>query len=103
MLLRQATSEGTAGAIDRAAVDAAVGAREVDVLEHALLLLALRQRMRARGAVRSDGDDLTRLDFAHGRRADDVERAGLGGEHGRVSERAHGERTPAARVARGEE
>ena len=81
-LPREPPTERAARAVDRAAEDAAVRAREVDVLEHA----ALRAPSSASGKIERspvvvDRDDLARLDIALVRRADDVERARLGREH----------------------
>ena len=59
--------------------------------------------MRRSHSLAIDDDDLAGFDIAQVRRADDVQRAGLGGEHEGVAELAHGERTPAARIANGHE
>ncbi len=103
MLAREPLAERAARAVDGAAVDAAVGTREVHVLEHAAPRLQLRQRMRRLHAVAVDRHDLSRLDVALVGGADDVERAGLGREDDGVAEPAHRQRPPAARIARGEQ
>src|SRR5207248_8298696 len=103
MLLRQPPAEGATGAIDRAAENAAVGAREVDELEDAALRFLSWKRMRRAHPPAVDDDDFTRLDVPEIGRADDVERAGLGGKNERVAELAHRKGTPSERVAHGHE
>ncbi len=76
------------------------GAGEVDVLENAGARGAARIGPVAFEAVCRDDDDLAVLDLAHELGADDVESAGLGGQHVGVAEAADDERTDADRIAR---
>jgi hypothetical protein len=56
--------------------------------------------MACANACRRRHDHFAILDVAHVLRADDVERAGLGGENGAAVEPAHHQRADAERVAR---
>src|SRR5918992_4464126 len=64
LLARQLATELTTRAIDGAPPDAAVGAREVDVLEDALARLLALQRERRSYTTPIDGDDLPALQVA---------------------------------------
>ena len=70
-----------ADVVDGAAADDGVGAGEIDVFEDARARRAQREGAVALDAVGGDDDDLAVLDLAHELGADDVERAGLRGEH----------------------
>ncbi len=99
----QSPAQRAARAVDRAAEDAAVGSREVDVLEDAAMRLALGKGEDAAHSGAVHGHDLAALHVTDVRGADDVEGARLGGEHHGVAEGPHHERPPPDRVARREE
>ena len=86
-LARELHAHLLANVVDVAAADDGVGPREVDVLEDARPRRSLREGTVALDAVGGDGDDLAVLDLAHELGADDVERAGLRGEHIGAAER----------------
>src|SRR6185503_20846164 len=100
---REPTSELAARAIDRAAENLAVRSREVDVLEYAFLRFELLEREDRSHARRVDGDDLTSLHLANQSGSQEVERAALRREDGRVAKLADHERTPSSRVAGGKQ
>ena len=98
-LERKLNAHLLANVVDAAAADDAVRAREVDVLEDARARRALREWAVAFDAVLGDDDDLAVLDLAHELGADDVERAGLGGEHVGFADAAQDQRTDTDGVA----
>ena len=85
--------------VDTAAEHVAVGPREIDVLEH-----ALGQRSGGNGLMErrplADDEDLARLDVAHVRGADQIERAGFRADNPGVAEPAEREGAEAVRIAR---
>ncbi len=85
--------------VDAGALDDAVGAREVDVLEDAEALVLRAERVVAVHAGVVDHDDLARLDVAHEVGADDVEAAGLGCQDVGVADLAQHQRADAVRIA----
>ena len=95
----QPAPEAAACAVHRSAEHAAVGPGEVHELEHALVQVRGGRELQRAHAARIDGNDLTGKHFANDSGADDVQGARLGGEHGRVPELPHHERSPAVRVA----
>ncbi len=80
-LARQFGADALAGLVDRGALDHAVGAGEVDVLEDAEAVGLLAEGLDAVHALVVDDDDLAGVDVADELGADDVERAGLAAEH----------------------
>ncbi len=90
------------GGVHPAAGDRGVRPGQVDVLEQAALGLGVGEPGRAQ-PVLVDGQQLARLDLAHERRADDVQRGGLARHHPAALEPAEHERAHAVRVARGVE
>ena len=80
-LARQLGADALARLVDRRALHHAVGAGEVDVLEDAEAALVAAEGLDAVHARAVDDDDLARLDVAHELGADDVEGAGLAGQH----------------------
>ena len=99
-LARELRADPLAHLVDAGALDDRIGAGEIDVLEDAEARAA-PARTGLRDSMPSLGDDdhLARLDLAHEPRADDVERAGLGGEHRRAVEIAEQQRAHAERIA----
>src|SRR5688500_20136368 len=83
-LARQPAAQLPTGAVHRSAEDAAVGTREVDVLEDALPRLARLEPRGGADAVGGHLHDLAGLDLALRACADDVERAALRREDRRV-------------------
>ena len=102
MLLRQAAPEALPRRGDAAAEDHRVGAGEVDVLEDAGCRDREREAVR-RDALAGQPHDLARLDVALVLRADQVEGAGLGGDHGRALADAQRQRADAVGIAGGED
>src|SRR5690606_29964740 len=99
LLLREPSPKRTTRTVHVATEDPRVRTREVHVLEDAALQLrGGADAGRAHLSVRADRDDLAGIHLALDRRADDVERAGLGGEYVRAIEAAHHQRAPTARV-----
>ena len=87
-----------------AAVDLRIGARRVEVLEHAERLLPAAVRGIVLDAVFGDDEHFARLDLAHLVPPNRVERAGLGSDQiAPVVALAEAERAEAVRVARGDE
>ena len=80
-LARQFGADALARVVDRRALHHRIGPREVDVLEHAEPLARAAERLDAVHALVVDHDDLAGLHVAHEVGADDVERAGLAGQH----------------------
>ena len=80
-LARQLGADALAGVVDRRALHHRIRPGEVDVFEHAEPLAAAAERLDAVHALVVDDDDLARLHVAHEFGADDVERAGLAGQH----------------------
>ena len=89
--------------VDVAAVHDRVGAGEIDVLEDAGPHGLTRREADRFDALVRDDDDLAVLDVAHEAGADDVERAGLGGEDVAAVELAEHERADAERIARADQ
>ncbi len=89
-LARQLAAELLPHLVDVAPEDLAVGTREVDVLEHAVVRLgaAANGRTDSRPFALVDDDDLAGLDLAHVGGVDQIERAGLGRDHHGVADRA---------------
>ena len=96
---RQLGADCLAHFIDRSAVDDAVGAREIDVLENARPRQGGGERAIAFHAGIVDQHQLAGLDVADILGADDVERDRLRGEDHRLAELAHHQRANAERVA----
>ena len=86
------------GGVHAAAGDRGVRPGQVDVLEDAALGLG-RGEARAAQAVGVDRQQLAGLDLADERRADDVQRGGLAGDHPAAVEPAEHQRAHAVRVA----
>ncbi len=76
---------------------------EIDVFEDAGPRRLRRKRLEALDAALVDDDDLAILDVANETRADNVERAGLGGEDELAVEFAKDERADAERIARADQ
>ena len=74
-------ADAAAGLVDRLAADHAVGAGEVDLLEDAEARLRRLEREEALDALGGGDHHLAGLDLADELGADDVEGAGLRGEH----------------------
>src|SRR5262245_13732035 len=103
MFFRQPSSERATRAIDRTSEHAAVGASEIHILEYAAAERLRFERPHRLESTAVHRHDLAWFDVALDGGADDVERARLRREDERVAESTHGERTPAARIARGEQ
>ena len=86
------------GGLHAAAGDGGVRAGQVDVLEDAALGLR-RGEVLAAQPVGVDRQQFARLDLADERRADDVQRGGLGGDHPAAVQPAEHQRVHAVRVA----
>ena len=80
MFAREFTAHLDAGFVDALPIEVRVGARKVDVLEHAALARGFTYLLAAQ-AVLVDRNELTRGDLAHETRAADVERGSFGGHH----------------------
>ena len=89
--------------IDGAAEDQAVGPREIDVLEDAVLVRLLGGEMQRFDAGSGDAHHFAGLDFADVFGAEQIERAGFRGDDPGVAEPAEAERAEAARIAHGVE
>ena len=76
-----------------------IGAREVDILEHAEPFRDLAERPHAVDALVVDDDDLARLHVAHELGADDLERAGLARQHPALADPSEDQRPHAERIA----
>ena len=98
-LARQFDADTAAAFVDRGAVDDAVGAREIHMLEDAEARALRLERHGGAQAGVVDGDHLSGQDVAHVFGADDVERAGLGGQDPGLADAAEHQRTHAQRVA----
>ena len=96
----QAAANVHTGGIDGAALDIAIRAGQVDVLEDAAMALG---GCKVHGADASliDGDELARFNLADELSAADIERTGLGGHHPALGQAAEDQRAHAVRVARG--
>jgi hypothetical protein len=81
------------------ALDLRIRPREVDVFEDAEAARLLHERLDGPDAVAVDDHDLARFDVAHEAGADDVQRAGLGGEDPGIRRGAEHQRTHAQRIA----
>ncbi len=97
---REPASQLLPGLVDRDVPHPRVGPREVDELEDAEGALGRLGEPRAVQSAVVDTDQLPRLDVAHERRADDVERAGLRGDHEPVRQPADRQRPDAVGIAR---
>ena len=78
--VRELGADALAGIVDADALDLAVGASEIDVLEDAEAAWLLGEGLDRAQAAAVDDDDLAGLDVAHESGADDVEGAALGGQ-----------------------
>ena len=100
MLAGQLTAQRAPDAVDRAAEDGAVGPREVHELEDAALGglgWQRRQLVDFRGRALNP-QKLSRLELAHGSRADQVERARLGCKDVPLTELAQPQRPKSPRI-----
>src|SRR5688572_28235844 len=97
------TSELTSSPIDRSAPDMAVRTREVDVLENALAGISGFERKARANPVAVDREDLSALDVALERGANEIERTRFRGNDPPLTEAPEDEGTPSAGIARGEE
>ena len=98
-LAREFDAAGFAHVVDAAAADDRVRPGEIDVLEDARPRRQLAERLFRMGAVLVEDENFAVLDVAHVLGADDVERAGLGGEDRAAVELAEHQRPDAERVA----
>src|SRR6059036_76761 len=106
MLASEQAAENFAALVDGAAENDAVRAREIDMLENALLVLFRWGEMDRLDAAFGDADHFAGLDFAEVLRVEEIEGAGFAGdEPGRVAagrrEFAESERAEAAGIAHG--
>ncbi len=104
-LAREMVAHGDPRPVDREVVEDAVGAGEVDVLEHAEAAVVAAQLDAAQAGV-VDDEDLAEGDVADLVGLDEVEGAGLGGDDvavGVVAQAAEHQRAEAVRVADGEQ
>jgi hypothetical protein len=102
-LEREAPPQLAADLVHRRAPEPRVRAREVDELEDAERVAFGPPEPRGDDASLVDAHQLAGLDVPQERRADDVERAGLGGDAEPVRQAADRERTQAVGVARREQ
>src|SRR5690348_13636212 len=102
MLAGEEAAQALARGIHGTAEDDAIGPREIDMLENAVLMRLLRREANGLGAALGDSQHFAGLDFALVFRANQIECAGLRGDHPRAAEPAEAERPEAARVANGE-
>ncbi len=100
---RQLRAHGLAHVVDVAAADDGIRPREIDVFEDAGPRRHRRERLVRLRAVLVEDHHLAVLDVAHVLRADDVERAGLGGQDRAAVELADHQRADAERVARADQ
>ena len=96
-------AERLAHVVNAAPAHDGVGAGEIDVFEDAGTWRAGREGLVALDPILGDDDDLAVLDLPHEAGADDVERAGFGGEDGCVAELAEHQRADAQRIADADE
>ena len=96
----QAAANVHAGGVDGTALDIAIRAGQVDVLEDAAVALG-RREVHGTDASLIDGDELAGLDLADELSAADIERTGLGGHHPALGQAAEDQRAHTVRVARG--
>ena len=89
MLARELVADAAPHPVDGLPVHAAVGAREVDVLEDAVLRLACGlERLTAAQSLRVETHQLAGRDVAQILGADQIERAGLARDHVAIAEPA---------------
>ena len=99
-LLGEPLAHADTGAVDLDARQPRIRPREVEELEHAeRAAVRLGHGLLGAAAFVVDHDELAQADFALEPGADEVERAGLGGEHPVAVEPAEHERPEAVRVA----
>src|SRR5690242_13047984 len=106
MLAREQTAEHFAALVNGAAENNAVGTREIDMLENALLMRLGGREVNGLDAALGDAHHFSRFDFADVLRVEEIESAGFAGdEPGGVAagscEFAENERSEAARIADG--
>ena len=92
-------ADALAHVVDVAALDRGIRPREIDIFEDAEARFLRLERESALDALGGDDHHLAGLQVAHEARADDVERAGLGGEDPGAVEIAEHQRPDAERVA----
>ncbi len=100
---RQLPAHLLAHLVDRAAADDGVGPGEIDIFEDAEPRRIFGHEAVAFDALAGDHHHLAILHLAHELGADNVERAGLGGEHPRLAKLAEDERPDAEGVARADQ
>ena len=100
---RQLRAHRLAHVIDRAAMDDGIGPGEIDIFEDAGACRLRREGLVAVDALVRDHDDFAILDVADEMRADDVERAGFGGQDVMAVELAEHQRADAEGIARADE
>ena len=98
MLGRQGSTDGHACSMDTSTGDDGIRSSEVYVLEEAALGLSRGKPMRAQTTL-VDRDHLARLDLAHERCADDVQRRRLGGDHPAAFESTQHQRSDPVSIA----
>src|SRR6266542_3158222 len=103
MLTGRSLAELTARAVDGSAEYAAVWSREIHELEDALSRFLFREGGDGSHAGGVYGYNLTPFDLALDGGPEQIERAALRREDDCVAEPSHDQRTPAARIASGEE
>src|SRR6185369_15097655 len=103
MLLREQAAECFAALVDAAAEDDAVGAREVDMFEDALLVRFFGREADGFDAAARNADHFSGLDFADVLRVEEVKGAGFAGDQPGIAEFAEIKRAEASRVAYGVE
>ena len=92
-------ADALARLVHTGALNDAVGASEIDVLENAEPALAAAKRQQAFDPFRADDDDLAGGDVTYEIGADDVERAGLRRQNPGIPEPAQHQRPHPQRVA----
>ncbi len=103
LLARELPAQLAAHPVHRLAEHRAVGPGEVDQLEHAAAHRPGREPRQLGDPAVLDPDELARLQLAGDVRAEQVERAGLGGHHHPAAQPAHHQRPEAAAVHHGVE
>src|SRR5216684_3384869 len=101
MLFRQQLPERLAAVVHRAAKNRAVGPREIDVLENAVLMRLFRREMDGLDPRARNAHHLAGLDLADIFRAEQIEGAGFRSHHPHRTQPPDIERAEAARIADG--
>ena len=101
MVKREEAARPDARLVDAAAVNDGIGTREINELEDAHAVMARAGHLIGMNPLFVDDDDFARLNIAHERRADGIQRAALRRKHHIVADSAHAQRTEAMRVAAG--